>query len=103
MNDISNSLVRLNTASKGLLHFLGKHRILIVIIISSAAIVFALFETRSYLNPGRDESIYTELSTGINYSGIDQDTVEKLRSTQNDQEILVDSNFVPDRNNPFSE
>lgn len=103
MNDLSASLTKLSTSSKAILHFLSKHRILLVIAISSAAIMLALFETRSYLDPTRDEAVYTELSTGINYSGIDEDIVEKLKTTQEDEEIIVDTNFVPDRNNPFSE
>jgi len=103
MNDLSTSFGRITTSSKELIHFLTKHRILLVFTISSIAIMLSLLQTRTYLNPTRDENVYTELSTGINYNGIDEDIVEKLRSTQNDQEIQVDANLVPNRNNPFNE
>ena len=65
--------------------------------------MLSLLQTRTYLNPTRDESLYTELSTGINYNGIDEEIVEKLKSTQNDQEVLVEADLVPNRNNPFNE
>ena len=103
MNDLSTSFGKIAGSSKELLHFLSKHRALLIIVISSVAVIFALSQTREYLNPSRNEDIYTELSAGINYRGIDQDIVEKLQSTQSDQDIQVDANLVPDRSNPFNE
>jgi len=103
MNDLLSSFSRVTASSKEIIHFMTKHRILFVFIISSLAIMLSLLQTRTYLNPTRDESLYTELSTGINYNGIDEEIVEKLKSTQNDQEVLVEADLVPNRNNPFNE
>jgi hypothetical protein len=82
---------------------MSRHRMISIFIFSSIAIVLALMQTRSYLNPTRDEAIYTELSAEINYKGIDESIVKKLQSTQGDEEIQVDAILVPDRNNPFNE
>ncbi len=103
MNDLNSILSKVTAASKELLKFMSTHRILIVFLVSSVAIMLALVQTRSYLNPSRDEAIYIELSTGINYNGIDDVIVKKLQSTQNDKEIQVNANLVPDRSNPFNE
>ena len=103
MNDLSTSISKFTAVSKQTLHFMTKHRTLIVFLVSSVAIMLSLLQTRTYLNPARNEAVYTELSAGINYKGIDEDVVKKLQSTQSDQEIQVNANLVPDRSNPFSE
>ena len=101
MKDLN--VAKLSSSAKELMRFLGKHRFLLIFLIASCAVMFALLQTRTYLNPSRDEDVYTELKTGVNYSEIDNDVVEKLQSTQDDEDIQVDANFVPNRSNPFSE
>jgi preprotein translocase subunit SecG len=103
MNDLNSILPKLYSFSKGLLRFMSKYRMIVILLFSSIAIVLALMQTRSYLNPTRDETIYNELGAGINYKGIDESIVEKLQSTQSDEEIQVDAILVPDRKNPFNE
>ncbi len=83
--------------------FVARYRILLIFMLGSVAILMALLQTRSLLNPSRNETQYEEGIKSINYTTINQDIVNKLKSTQNDQAILVNPELVPDRNNPFSE
>lgn len=82
---------------------ISKHRTVILIFIASIAILASVLQTQSYLNPVRNEDKYTEVQSTANSKKIDQAIVDKLSKTQNDQNSTVDSNFVPDRSNPFTE
>lgn len=85
------------------LGIIGKHRTVIIIFIACIAIFASVSQAQSYLNPVRNEEKYTEVQSSANSKKIDQTIVDKLSKTQNDQNSTVDSDFVPDRNNPFAE
>lgn len=104
MNDqLQNTLDRLSQFTTKFGQFTTKHRIVIIFMIASGAALLALMQSRTYLNPERNEARYDEQRLQINYSSIDQKVVEKLSATLEDKDITVDQNLVPNRNNPFSE
>ena len=55
------------------------HGVLIMFMIAGGSIGYALYRSKGYLNPGRDEAKYQELSAGSNYSSIDYKLVTKLQ------------------------
>jgi hypothetical protein len=79
------------------------HRTFIIIMVACAAVFAALYQSRTYLNPSRNEQLYTEKVSSVNPKTFDQETLNKLRQTQSDPTEEVDSNYSPDRNNPFIE
>lgn len=83
--------------------FMSKYRLLIIFLISSLAVLTALLQTNSLLNPVRNETRYSEGIQGIKYTTIDQEIVDKLENSLNDKDITVNPQLVPDRNNPFTE
>lgn len=85
------------------LGMINKHQVFIVLIIASAVLGYTLLQSRTYLNPERNEERYTEESLKVNYATIDQEVVDQLSATLDDASIDVDSNFVPGRTDPFSE
>ncbi len=103
MNDLKASLTKFANSTQKYIRFISKYRIVLLFLIGSGAILFALIESRAYLNPTRDEDTYIELRTGVNYSEIDESIVEKLSKTQQDENIEVDASLVPNRSNPFKE
>lgn len=103
MSDI-NQIVK-NAEEKGLqsVGFISKHRTVIMVIVASAAVIAAIMQTQNYLNPARNELKYTELKSSVTTKSINQEILTKLQATQEDKTESVDSNFVPDRKNPFTE
>lgn len=101
--DTKKSTDNLMKQSEAIVAFVTKHRIVIVFALAGAAILAALIQSNSYLNPPRNEAIYQDGVLLINYSQIDQEVVEKLRSSQNFTDIEIISDFVPNRDNPFVE
>jgi hypothetical protein len=83
--------------------FASRRKFLTVFIIASAAVLAALLKSQAYINPTRNEARYEEEKLKINYSTIDQEIVSKLSKTQEDKNIEVDPQLVPNRSNPFSE
>jgi hypothetical protein len=83
--------------------FTASHRAIIIFFIISVAVIVTLLQTRTFLDPGRNETRYQEEVVKIKYSTIDEEIVEKLKTTEEDANIDVGSNLVPDRNNPFDE
>jgi hypothetical protein len=94
-----------NSENKALstVDFISKHRIVITILVICFAVLFAVLQAQSYLNPERNEDKYIEIKGTISTSQIDQEVVEKLRKTQVDREESAESDFVDDRTNPFAE
>jgi hypothetical protein len=82
---------------------LAGHGVFVMIVVAGLSIGFALYKSRSYLNPYRDEAKYSELSVKNNYSKIDYTLVEKLSEVLTDAEITVSQDIAPGRENPFSE
>lgn len=103
MSKMNESLGKLTAEGQKLVDFVSSHRTVIIIVVACGAIIAAVFQAQSYLNPERNEEKYTELSSSITVKSLDEEILEKLEATQNDQNYNVDSNFVPDRTNPFTE
>ncbi len=103
MNDTKKILGDAEQYGVKVLGIIGKHRTVIVIFIACIAILASVLQAQNYLNPVRNEEKYTEVQSTANTKKIDQTIVDKLSKTQEDQNSTVDSNFVPDRNNPFAE
>lgn len=87
-------------ATKSVL-ILTQHRFVLIFVILGAAISLALFRTQSYIDIPRNEDRFVEGKLTINYKEIDTKTLESFRSKLNDQNIQVDSQFDPNRSNPF--
>ncbi len=79
------------------------HRFVLLFIILGSAIAFALVRTGSYLTIPRDQARYEQEVQAIQYKQIDKETLDKFRTDNQDKDIQVDSNFDPDRKNPFNE
>lgn len=91
-----------NRLSKYLV-IINKNQVFIVLVIASCVLIFTLLQSRTYLDPERNEERYSEESLKINYATIDQEVVDELSATLDDASIDVDTNFVPGRTDPFSE
>lgn len=85
------------------IQYINVHQVFIVLLIASSVLVFTLVQSKTYLDPARDEAKYNEEVLKINYATIDQQVVDDISSTLDDQDINVDPNFVPGRSNPFAE
>lgn len=103
MSNIKELLEKSENKGLGAVAYITKHRTVIIVFVASTAILAALIQTQSYLNPARNEDKYTEIKATISAKKIDKTKLEKLQTTQQDKAESVDSNFVPDRSNPFTE
>jgi Tfp pilus assembly protein PilO len=103
MNDIKQIIE--NTESKGLniVQYISRHRTVIIILVASSAIILAVFQAQSYLNPERNEEKYTEIRSSISTKEIDEEILSKLKETLSDAENTADLNLAQDRTNPFAE
>ena len=100
---VSNYILSAKKTATKIINFAADKKFLTVFIIASLSVVAALLQTRNYLNPSRNEELYQEEVLKINYSKIDDEIVEELLTTQEDENIEVDPLLVPNRNNPFAE
>lgn len=100
---MNNQIDSMKNSTTKYLDLINKHQVFIVLLIASSVLIFTLVQSRTYLNPERNEDRYAEESVKINYSTIDQEIVDEISTTLDDEDIQVDPNFVPGRNNPFSE
>lgn len=103
MDKIEKYIVKVKSISTKSINIVTNHRFTILFIILGTAVAFALIRTGSYLDISRDESRYSQETSAINYLQINKDTIKQFEITNQDQDIQVDSNFNPDRNNPFTE
>jgi len=103
MNDTNKIVQNLGTIGAKIIGYVGRYRTVIVIFIACIAIFASVMQAQSYLNPVRNEDKYMEVQSSANSKKIDQAIVEKLSKTQGDYSSTADSNFVPDRSNPFAE
>jgi hypothetical protein len=103
MNDLMQIGSKANKGIRTILSFAALHRVVLLLTVASLAILSAVLLSSTYVNPERDEERFLELQAEIRYSNIDESIVEKLQKTQDDREIEVNSDLVPNRNNPFSE
>ena len=103
MSDVKEIIEKSENTGLRAVGYVSKHRTVIIVVVICAAVLAAIVQTQSYLNPTRNEAKYTELKSSFNTKSIDNETLEKLQATQSDKTETVDSNFVPDRNNPFTE
>lgn len=100
---MNQSFEKITQSLESFIQFVTKHRFVFVFFIASSAVIAALLQSNSFLNPPRNESLYQEEKALINYSKINQEVVEKLRATQEDEDFEINPIFVPDRTNPFIE
>lgn len=103
MNDSKRLIEQAESFGMKLISYVGRHRTVIVIFIACIAILASVMQAQIYLSPVRNEDKYTEVQSSANSKKIDQAIVEKLSATQEDYTSTADSNFVPDRSNPFAE
>jgi cytoskeletal protein RodZ len=103
MNSLKQLLNKGESKGSELMKFISKHRVVIVILVASSAIILAVFQTQSYLNPERNEDKYTEVKSSLTIKQLDEEVIDKLETTQLDQENTASSSFVEDRTNPFTE
>lgn len=82
---------------------LAGHGVFIVIIFAGSAIGLSLLRSRAYLNPGRDEAHYQEVTGSTNISTVDLKLVNKLQDALSDTDVTVGPELAPNRSNPFSE
>jgi hypothetical protein len=94
---------KLKTFTVSSLNFVASHRFILVIVIVGAALIFALLRTRSFIDIPRNETRYNEEYILINYKDINVETLERFKATDQDTKIEVNSNFDPNRQNPFTE
>ena len=93
----------LKHAADRIVSMITVHRFVLLFIILGAALVFALLETRRYIDIPRNETLYQEEITKINYKRIDKELLDSFDDARNDQAVEVDTQFTPDRTNPFTE
>jgi len=86
-----------------LLQFATQHRFVLIAAVVGIALSFALLKTRSALDISRNEDRYTEGFLQINYKEINSETLESFRLAEQDSATEVNSNFDPNRQNPFAE
>jgi hypothetical protein len=103
MNDLKNLIIKTENKASFVIEFISRHRIVITVFVISSAVLIAVIQAQSYLNPERNEDKYIEIKSSITTREIDQEIVEKLKDTQIDREETAESNFVDDRTNPFAE
>ncbi len=103
MKDLNNLLPKFNEYLTKSIAFISKHRVVLTAVVACGAIFASVIQAQEYLHPVRNETLYTEQRASANTKTIDEKIVEKLSETQTDEDISVDSNFVPNRNNPFNE
>ena len=83
--------------------YMARHRIILVFLVAGGAILLTLLQTSIYTNPERNDARFEAGKSAINVFTIDQDIVDKLSKTGEDQNIEVDQSLVPNRKNPFTE
>ncbi len=80
-----------------------KYRFTILFVILGGAIGFALLGTQTYIQIPRNEQRYSDETLKIKYKRIDQEALNTLKQKQQDGTIEVNSQYDPDRDNPFTE
>ena len=103
MKDIKNLYEKSQKQIPRYIGRVSKHRILVIAIIIGAAIAFSLIKTGSFIDIPRNEDRYNEEVLQINYKEIDSAILEQFTVAEQDGTIEVNSNFDPNRSNPFSE
>jgi hypothetical protein len=103
MSDFKKIVEQSENKALSAVDFISKHRIVITIFVICFAVLVAVLQAQSYLNPERNEDKYLEIKSTISTRQIDQEIVDKLSQTQLDRESTAESNFVDDRTNPFAE
>jgi hypothetical protein len=103
MKELDNLLPKFKEYLAKAIAFISKHRVVITVIVACSAILASVMQAQGFLNPVRNETLYTEQKASSSTKTIDEEIVKKLSETQTGEDISVDSDFVPDRNNPFNE
>lgn len=103
MSDLKNIINMSGNKAQSVIDFISKHRVVITIFVISSAVLIAVMQAQSFLNPTRNEDKYLKVKSTISTRQIDQEVIEKLSQTQSDFINTAESNFVDDRTNPFAE
>lgn len=82
---------------------ISKYLLLFAVATSSITVIGALLLSQHYINPTRDEQVYTDGQSQVNYRQIDQEKLQTLENSLEETSVTVEPEFVPNRRNPFSE
>lgn len=103
MNDFKNIFQKYESKAQLVVGFISKHRVVITTLVISFAVLVAVLQAQSFLNPERNEEKYIEIKSSISTRQIDQELIDKLSKTQTDKVNTAESSFVDNRTNPFTE
>jgi hypothetical protein len=101
MKTRKNTSTDLKKVVNQLVTFLTKHRFILIFVILGAAVSFALLQTRQYIDIPRNETRFTEGKLTIKYKEINAETLQSFKNKLEDTSVEVDSQYDPERNNPF--
>lgn len=82
---------------------IAKNRFPFIALISMAVILIAFGIIRTDINPKRDENLYSEGVSKIKYLSVDEEHLQTLKDSLQNDGVTVESEFVPNRTNPFAE
>lgn len=97
-----NSKEQLQLLANKIKAIFAAHGAFIMFLLAGTSIGYALYKGKTYLDPARDETKYSEL-TAKSFNKIDYALVEKLSEALQDKNATVSQNKDPNRSNPFSE
>lgn len=82
---------------------ISRYLLLFAVATSSLTVIIALLISQHYINPVRDEQVYTEGTSQTSFKEIDKEKLKTLEESLDNTNLEVETDFVPNRNNPFSE
>lgn len=100
---MSESVSLMINRAKNLIQVLSRYRVIILLLVTSSAVIAALLISSSYLDVTRNDELYEKILSEVQFSSIDEEIVTKLQTLQEDREVTVSAELVPERDNPFSE
>ncbi len=103
MNDLKDKIQPAIQKALSLASLATAHRFTVLMMIIGIAVSFALIRTRTFLDIPRNETRYSDERAKINYKSIDEDVLNEFKQAADDQTIEINSQFEPERDNPFSD
>ncbi len=79
------------------------HQPVIIALILLASFGSALLMSQQFIDIPRNEDRYSDEALRVRFKQIDQEILAEFQEAQQDRTIEVNSNFEPNRDNPFSE
>ena len=83
--------------------FINRHMLLVSIILTALILILLLLIIQKNTSPTRNDTAYTDGLSGIGYKEIDKEKLKTLEESLESSSVEVQTNFVPNRSNPFSE